>query len=135
MKNIITLLIVLAVVFISYNFYKNSKKTETTTTQKKTTIESKTISWTEFQDKATQENTTVIDVRTQSEILGGKLFDETLEIDYYGSDFEQKVSELDPEQTYLIYCRSGNRSGKSIPIFEKYGLKVYDLGGGYSGAK
>ncbi len=95
----------------------------------------KTISWEKFKKKATEEDTVVIDVRTDGEILEGKLFDNTLEIDYYQSNYEDKISKLDPTKTYLIYCRSGNRSGKSLKIFEKYGLKVYDLAGGYNSAK
>ncbi len=91
----------------------------------------KHLSWEAFKEKAQEEDVVVIDIRTPDEYEQGKLFADALTgIDYYDSTFEQKIAQLDPSKTYLIYCRSGNRTGKSIPLFEKYGLKVYDLDGG-----
>jgi rhodanese-related sulfurtransferase len=92
----------------------------------------KHLSWEEFQKKSQDENTVVIDIRTKDEYEAGKLFEDAIVgFDYYSSTFEQKIAQLDSTKTYLIYCRSGNRTGKSIPIFEKYGLEVYDLAGGH----
>ena len=38
---------------------------------------------------------------------------------------------LDPEGTYLVYCRSGNRSGQATALMADLGFEqVYDLDGG-----
>ena len=90
------------------------------------------ISYPEFLEKSKIDNTVVIDIRTTEETNAATLFPDVLtDFDYYESDFEQKISELDKDKTYLIYCRSGSRTGKSLKIFEKYGLTAYHLDGGH----
>jgi len=93
------------------------------------------LDWEEFQKEAKNDNVVVIDIRTQDEISDGKLFDNALEIDYYQSDFEQKITELDPTKTYALYCRSGGRSGSALSVFKEYGLNAFDLDGGYNAAQ
>ncbi|MDO5726869.1 MAG: rhodanese-like domain-containing protein [Bowdeniella nasicola] len=76
---------------------------------------SRTVSWgehvdlPEFQLVTEQEDVTIIDVRTPEEFAGGHLPD-AINIDVTASDFGDRIAELDPEGTYAIYCRSGNRS-------------------------
>jgi len=54
-----------------------------------------------------------------------------LEINFYDDTFEQQINELNPDEKYLVYCRSGNRSGQSLGIFEKLGFEnVQELEGG-----
>jgi rhodanese-related sulfurtransferase len=54
-------------------------------------------------------------------------------IDYNSSDFEQQLDGLDKSKTYLVYCRSGNRSGKACHTMLDKGFKqVYNLDGGIS---
>ncbi len=38
-------------------------------------------------------------------------------------ELEQRIDELNKEETYLVYCRSGNRSGQAMGIFE--GSRIY----------
>ena len=64
----------------------------------------------------------LLDVRTPKEFADGHL-DGALLLDYYSSDFVDRLKALDRDKTYLIYCRSGNRSGKSLAIFEKLGFR------------
>lgn len=72
----------------------------------------------------------IIDIRTSEEFLAGHI-EKSANIDYYGS-FEEEIEKLDKNNKYLIYCKSGNRSGQALKIFEKLGFKeVYDLEGGY----
>jgi len=72
----------------------------------------------------------VLDVRTPEEYTGGHL-EHAVNIDYYSSNYRSVLGELDKAKTYLIYCRSGNRSGKSLSIMEELGFKrVYDIAGG-----
>ncbi len=72
----------------------------------------------------------IIDVRTPDEFNAGHISNSQM-IDYYADDFLTRLNELDKNKTYLIYCRSGNRSGKTIPIMKKLGFKkVYNMLGG-----
>ncbi len=79
------------------------------------------------QDKKVQ----VIDVRTPEEIAEGYITGTQLFIDFNGSDFEKKIKALDPNTTYIIYCRSGGRSSKAADYMVNKGFKkVYNLTGG-----
>ena len=47
-------------------------------------------------------------------------------------NFEEQVAALDKDKTYLVYCRSGNRSAKACSKMEKEGLEnLYNLSGGF----
>ncbi|MFT7235566.1 MAG: rhodanese-related sulfurtransferase [Methylophagaceae bacterium] len=75
-------------------------------------------------------NAQIIDVRTQAEFQSGHLADAQL-IDFYDKGFVQKLDKLDKEKTYLMYCRTGNRSGKALKFMKKLGFKVaYNMQGG-----
>ncbi len=75
----------------------------------------------------------IIDLRTPEEIVDGKIDQEAFEIDFYAKDFEEQLNRLNKDQSYLIYCRSGGRSGKAIPKMKKLGFtSIYHLDGGYS---
>jgi len=65
---------------------------------------------------------TIIDVRTPEEIAEGKIIEDALEIDFYDDDFQEQLAALDPNEKYLIYCRSGNRSGKTLTILDELGF-------------
>lgn len=76
----------------------------------------------------------LVDVRTPSEFDAGHIKG-AINIDYENSNFESEVKKLDASKTYFIYCRSGNRSSKSLVIMKNNGIKnIYDLNGGVSGA-
>ena len=93
------------------------------------------LSATEFAERIGGENTVLLDVRTPAETAGGTI-DEAIEMDYRASDFARKISELDPNKTYLVYCASGGRSGNTCGELNKMGFnKVYNLKGGYSAWK
>ena len=64
----------------------------------------------------------LLDVRTPKEFQDGHIQGALL-LDYYSSDYVERLKGLDREKTYLIYCRSGNRSGKSLAIFKKMGFR------------
>lgn len=73
---------------------------------------------------------TVVDVRTPEEFADGHV-DGAVLIDFYDDDFAEQLAELDPDGTYLLYCRSGNRSGQATAIMTELGYdRVYDLDGG-----
>jgi phage shock protein E len=75
-------------------------------------------------------NSQIIDVRTPKEFHASHIADAHL-IDFYAKSFFQKLEQLDKDKTYLLYCRSGNRSGKTLKIMKKMGFKsAYNMQGG-----
>lgn len=79
---------------------------------------------------ADDDTITVIDVRTPEEYAEGHLEGATL-IDFYDAGFAEELAALDPDETYLIYCRSGNRSGQTATMMADLGFeRVFDLDGG-----
>lgn len=77
----------------------------------------------------------VIDIRTPEEFAKGHIKGAQL-INFFGKDFEKKLAELDPKKAYVTHCKSGGRSGKSLPVWKKLGFtKVYHLHSGFDGWK
>jgi rhodanese-related sulfurtransferase len=72
----------------------------------------------------------IIDVRTPDEFNGGYIAG-AVNIDYYSSDFKDKIGQLDRKKEYLIYCRSGVRGAASVQIMLDLGFtRVHNLTGG-----
>lgn len=72
----------------------------------------------------------IIDVRTPQEYAEGHL-ENSLLIDFYEDTFREDLDMLDKNKRYLIYCRSGNRSGQARDIMQELGFKeVYNMVGG-----
>ncbi len=72
--------------------------------------------------------TAIIDVRTPAEFASGHV-EGAQNIDVGGPGFDQAVAELDAAGTYLVYCRSGNRSAQAASRMRDAGLSVQDGGG------
>jgi rhodanese-related sulfurtransferase len=78
-----------------------------------------------------QQQLTLLDVRTRREIAQAGEIANSQNIDYYDPEFEQKILELDPNQTYVVYCRSGQRSVRAAQIMSDNGFEnLYNLAGG-----
>ena len=69
-----------------------------------------------------KKNYPIIDVRTPSEFWEGHI-DNAINIDFKSNLFINEISKLDKSKTYLIYCRSGNRSSKAALIMDSLDLK------------
>lgn len=69
----------------------------------------------------------VIDVRTPEEFADGHIEGAEL-LDFRSADFAAGVQQLDPEQRYVVYCRSGNRSASARQQMQATGLEVLDGG-------
>lgn len=79
-------------------------------------------------------NAVLVDVRTPAEFEVSHI-QGAINIDYENVNFESEVKKLDTSKTYFVYCRSGNRSSKSIIIMKNSGIKnIYDLQGGINNA-
>lgn len=74
----------------------------------------------------------VLDVRTPEEFARGHLPEKTpMNLNFYASDFREELSRLDRGKTYLVYCRTGHRSGETVQMMKELGFRrVYDLQGG-----
>ncbi len=72
----------------------------------------------------------IVDVRTPVEFIS-KHIEKAINIDYRSYNFKEDVSLLDKNKTYILYCRSGNRSGKALKKLEEWRFtKVYNVVGG-----
>ena len=72
----------------------------------------------------------VLDVRTPEEFADGHLEGAVL-VDFYDADFADQLAALDPDVPYLLYCRSGNRSGETLGVMEQLGFtSVANVDGG-----
>lgn len=93
----------------------------------------KNVSSEEFKNAiSTKKNAEIIDLRTNDEIqLKGKIKG-AKQIDFLAVDAEKKISALDKNKTYLIYCAGGGRSGDAAELMHKQGFKeVINLEKGY----
>ena len=72
----------------------------------------------------------VLDVRTKGEFDSGHL-NNAINIDVKSSSFKEKVSKLNKDETYLVYCRSGKRSKMAQNIMKELRFKkaINMLGG------
>ena len=52
-------------------------------------------------------------------------------VDFYAADFAEQLAALDTDVPYLVYCRSGNRSGQALGVMEQLGFaSAVDVDGG-----
>lgn len=72
----------------------------------------------------------VLDVRTPEEFAEGHLEGAVL-VDFYAADFAEQLAAFDTDVPYLVYCRSGNRSGQAMGVMEQLGFtSAADIDGG-----
>ena len=75
-------------------------------------------------------NFVIIDVRTPEEFAEERI-DGAINLDYYAGTFEDELNKLDKNRTYVVYCRSGVRSGGTLDLMKELGFKeVYNILGG-----
>ncbi|WP_232830201.1 rhodanese-like domain-containing protein [Lewinella sp. IMCC34191] len=73
---------------------------------------------------------TLLDVRSEDEFADYHL-EGARNMNYLGPNFLEQMDQLDPEETYLVYCRSGRRSVRACTLMKNAGLKnLIHLDGG-----
>jgi rhodanese-related sulfurtransferase len=73
----------------------------------------------------------ILDVRTPGEYATRHVAG-AVNIDYYSSTFAADLDALDKNKVYLIYCASGNRSGRAHDTMLSQGFhEVYNMLGGF----
>lgn len=86
----------------------------------------------EAQEMIKDENVVILDVRTPEEFEKGHLEGATM-INFFDEDFDKKIAELPKDKEYLVYCHSGNRSGKAVKKMEAAGFtNAHNMAGGWS---
>lgn len=76
----------------------------------------------------------LVDVRTPEEFKTGHLLN-AINIDFYSPDFRKQLTKLDKRKPVYLYCRSGNRSGKSTDTLSALGFKEFCNIGGFEALK
>ena len=72
----------------------------------------------------------ILDVRTPAEFARGHIAGAQL-LDYKSNGFSEGLKRLHKAKTYLIYCRTGNRSRHALQLMEKMGFEsIYHLSSG-----
>jgi rhodanese-related sulfurtransferase len=72
----------------------------------------------------------LLDVRTPKE-YGEERIAGAVMIDYLSPAFRDQVAKLDREKTYLVYCRTGNRSNGALKVMRELGFRnLLHLAGG-----
>lgn len=116
MKNIKTIICL----FLSILFFTSCKsKQESNQNEesfKNLTVEEVIILWEANPDII------VIDVRTPDEIAETGAIENSINIDFKASDFKEKISVLDKDKEYILFCKSGNRSGQASKIMAEMGF-------------
>ncbi len=115
--SIVTLLLIAIAGIIMFNFLsKNQNGMDLTTT--------------EFKEKIKSQPGKVIDVRTIDEYNQGHLKITDDQHDWMNGEFQDAVENLDKDNTYYLYCRTGNRSGQAAKMMKSEGFEnVYNIGG------
>ncbi len=78
-------------------------------------------------------NLKILDVRTEKEVSKG-IYPNAMHIDVNKPSFESEIDKLDKKGTYIVYCKSGGRSGKAVSKMRELGfMNSYNMTEGYKG--
>jgi rhodanese-related sulfurtransferase len=128
MKKLLLVLSVLLIttVVVTGGCVGSEQETSTRIIENVTPQEASTL----IQDNQNNPDFVILDVRTSEEFTDGHIED-AINLDYYSETFRDELNKLDKDKRYLIYCRSGNRSGKALNIMEELNFReVYNMSGG-----
>lgn len=83
-----------------------------------------------IQNNKDNPNFIIIDARTREEFADEHI-ENAINLDYYSETFRDELNKLDKNKIYLIYCRTGRRTGLALDIMEELGFReVYNMLGG-----
>lgn len=79
-------------------------------------------------------NIILVDVRTPKEIKETGIVKGAVNIDYKTKGYSKKILSLDKSKKYMLYCKTGGRSGKTVQYMLDNGFKNvnYLKDGGYT---
>lgn len=73
-------------------------------------------------DNKTNPNFVIVDLRRPEEYKEGYI-PAAINVNFYASDFKAQLARLDRNKKYMIYCRTDNRSLKSLAIMQQLNFK------------
>ena len=83
----------------------------------------------EFEQAWKKQPGKILDVRTPGEYGAGHL-EGAVNIDWLGGQMMSAFKDLDKNETYYLYCASGNRSNMAATFLKQQGFeRVYNIGG------
>ncbi|NQV00426.1 MAG: rhodanese-like domain-containing protein [Parcubacteria group bacterium] len=108
-----------------------SAKNKETNTQNTNTEEASSL----IEENKDNSDFIILDVRTSEEFQEGHIKNAT-NFDYYSNSFQENLNNLSKTKNYLVYCKSGSRSGKTLNLMEELNFeKVYNMQGGITSWK
>jgi rhodanese-related sulfurtransferase len=63
----------------------------------------------------------LLDVRTQKEFDAERIAGAVI-VDYNSPAFRDKIAKLDRSKSYLVYCRTGNRTNGAVKVMRELGF-------------
>jgi rhodanese-related sulfurtransferase len=63
----------------------------------------------------------LLDVRTQKEFDAERIAGAVI-VDYNSPSFRDKIATLDRSKSYLVYCRTGNRTNGAVKVMRELGF-------------
>lgn len=121
-RSVTVVLVVIAALFVVQACGEDESENENASVQN--------ISAAEFQQQEEKQPGMIIDVRTQEEYDEGHLANVDAHYNLLNGDFEVRLNSLDKDETYYLYCRTGNRSGQAAELMVENGFdNVYNIGG------
>lgn len=90
---------------------------------------SESIQWHELTEELNQ-GTLLLDVRSEEEINQSRAFKRSINIPL--NSLRQRMNELDPSQSYIVTCHSGQRSYIAERMLKQHGFNVRNLDGSYA---
>jgi len=112
-------------VFTAWNAHAQLTKPEELSSQKQTTIIKKLApkeALELIQKNSKNPGFVILDVRTPEEFESGHI-EGAININYHTDTFIEDLNKLDKNKSYLVYCRTGRRSGDTVGIMTKQGFK------------
>ncbi|MGD0659356.1 MAG: rhodanese-like domain-containing protein [Syntrophorhabdales bacterium] len=91
-------------------------------------LEPKDALW-RIRDNKENRQFVILDVRTADEFRGGHIGN-AINIDYLERGFKESLNKFEREKAYLVYCRSGRRSGAAARTMRSLGFtNIYRMSG------
>jgi rhodanese-related sulfurtransferase len=75
-----------------------------------------------MKERAGKADFVILDVRTSEEFAEGHIAG-AVNLDVQERDFEKRLRALDRKKSYLVYCRTGNRSRRATVAMEGLGFR------------
>ncbi len=111
--------IVITALLLAALFFVGCSHTKPAGVQHLTALEAKQL----IDRNAGKTDFVVLDIRTPKEFKAGHI-PGAIMLDYYSPGFKKGLQQLDRSKRYLIYCRTGNRTSRTLKIIDQMGFNV-----------